>query len=186
MPAKLEASALFEFLGRVDRELTAPCTIFLIGGSAVSIIDPAHSTSDVDLLSPGSEEFDAAVARLRARGEPVLPVQVVGIAEAPEGLEQRAQRVALESATRLTVFVPERHDLAMMKLARGYEHDLQALEDIHRLQPFEVETLVARYHETEVAGPRRRFALALLDLIARLFGDDEANKHRPLLAKLAW
>ena len=64
---KFEASALFEFLGRVDRELAAPCIIFLIGGSAVSIIDPAHSTSDVDLLSPGSEEFDAAVARLRAR-----------------------------------------------------------------------------------------------------------------------
>jgi len=90
MPAKFEASALFEFLGRVDRELVAPSIIFLIGGSAVSIIDPAHSTSDVDLQA------------------------------------------------------------------------------------------------TEVVGPRRRFALALLDLIARLFGDDEANKHRPLLDKLAW
>jgi len=84
------------------------------------------------------------------------------------------------------VLVPERHDLAIMKLARGYEHDLQALEDIHRLRPFEVETLVARYQATEVVGPRRRFALALLDLIARLFGDDEANKHRRLLDKLAW
>ena len=73
MPAKFEASALFELLGRVDRELAAPSIIFLIGGSAVSIIDPAHSTSDVDLLSPGSVEFDAAVARLGARGEPVLP-----------------------------------------------------------------------------------------------------------------
>lgn len=45
MPAKFEASALFEFLGRVDRELAARSIIFLIGGSAVSIIDPAHSTS---------------------------------------------------------------------------------------------------------------------------------------------
>src|SRR3989442_5861474 len=184
MQAKFETSALFEFLGRVDRELAAPCIIFLIGGSAVSIIDPSHSTSDVDLLSPGSEEFDAAVARLRARGEPAL--QVVGIAEGPEGLEGRAQKVALEGTTQLTVLVPERHDLAIMKLARGYEHDLQALEDIHRLQPFDVETLVARYEATEVVGPRRRFALALLDLIARLFGDDEANKRRPLLDKLAW
>lgn len=186
MPARFEASALFEFLGRVDRELASPCTILLIGGSAVSIVDPAHSTSDVDVLSPGSEEFDAAVARLRARGESVLPVQVVGIAEAPEGFEERTQKIPLERAVRLTVLVPERHDLAMMKLARGYEHDLQALEDIHRLQPFEVETLVARYHQTEVTGPRRRFALALLDLIARLFGGAEANKHRALLDTLAW
>ena len=116
----------------------------------------------------------------------MLPIQVVGIAEGPEGLEKRAQKIALEGATQLTVLVPERHDLAIMKLARGYEHDLQALEDIHRLHPFEVETLVARYEATEVVGPRRRFALALLDLIARLFGDDEANKRRPLLDKLAW
>ena len=29
----------------------------------------------------------------------------------------------------------------MMKLARGYEHDLQALEDIHRIEPFDLETL---------------------------------------------
>ncbi len=56
MPARFEASALFEFLERVDRELAAPCTIVLIGGSAVSIVDPAHSTSDVDVPSPGSDE----------------------------------------------------------------------------------------------------------------------------------
>jgi hypothetical protein len=55
IPARFEASALFEFLGRVDRELAARSIIFLIGGSAVSIIDPAHSTSDLDLLSPGSK-----------------------------------------------------------------------------------------------------------------------------------
>src|SRR3954468_12085616 len=103
MPAKFEASALFEFLGRVDRELAAPSVIFLIGGSAVSIIDPAHSTSDVDLLSPGSREFDAAVARLVARGEHALPVQVVGIAEAPEGTDARARKVALGGLTQLTV-----------------------------------------------------------------------------------
>jgi hypothetical protein len=86
------------------------------------------------------------------------------------------------------VLVPERHDLAMTKLARGYEHDLrlQALEDIHRLQPFDPALLLARFGETEVVGPRRRFALALLDLFARLFGDDEAQRHAGILDGLAW
>src|SRR5216683_553985 len=77
MPAKFEASALFEFLGRVDRELAARSIIFGIRARSAS--------------------------------------------------------------------------------ARGYPP----------LQPFEVETLVARYQATEVVGPRRRFALALLDLVAR-------------------
>jgi hypothetical protein len=35
-------------------------------------------------------------------------------------------------------------------------------------------------------GPRRRFALALLDLIARLFGEEAAKNHRHLLDSLAW
>jgi hypothetical protein len=66
----------------------------------------------------------------------------------------------------------------MMKLSRGYEHDLQALEDIHRLQPFDLGTLVERFRETEVIGPRRRFALTFLDLVARLFGSEAAeNLH---------
>src|SRR4051812_39574189 len=110
MQTKFEAPALIDFLARVDHELDSPVTIFVIGGSAVSFIDPTHSTTDVDLLSPGSREFDAAVTRLRARGEPVLPVQIVGLAEGPEGLNERARRVALVGATHLTVFVPDRHD----------------------------------------------------------------------------
>jgi hypothetical protein len=41
-------------------------------GSAVSIIDPAHSTSDVDLLSPGSEEF---VRRRASQGQTFIVVK---------------------------------------------------------------------------------------------------------------
>src|SRR6266481_692803 len=42
----------------------------------------------------------------------------------------RIDQGASTGATQLTVLVPERRDLAIMKLARGYEHDLQALEEI--------------------------------------------------------
>jgi hypothetical protein len=73
-----------------------------------------------------------------------------------------------------------------MKLGRGYEHDFQALEDIHRKQPFSIEILEERFRITEVIGPRRRFALAFLDLIARLFGDAEAARRRTLLDGLTW
>ena len=186
MPDKFAASALFDFPKAVDRELNQSCTVLLIGGGAVAAIDPAHATTDVDLLSPGSREFDAAVERLQARAAPILPVQVVTIAEAPEGFVERALPIPIEGSSKLTVLVPERHDLAMMKLARGYEHDLRALEDIHRIEPFDLETLVARLQETDVVGPRRRFALAFLDLVARIFGEEEAKKLNPLLDGLPW
>ena len=180
MWTRFEASALFDFLLRVDRELRAPVEIVLVGGSAIATIDPTHATTDVDLLPPVSKEFDEAVQRLRSRGEPVLAVQITTVVDAPEGFEGRLQRISL-SLSSLTVLLPERHDLAMMKLSRGYEHDLEALEDIHRLQPFDVDTLVARFKDTEAIGPRRRFAVSFLDLIARLFGEERANGLRFLL-----
>ena len=177
---------LLTFLAAVNHELTQSCSVMLIGESAVGAIDPAHATTDVDLLSPGSRDFDAAVERLAARGVAVLPVQIVTVADAPEGFLERALRFPLQGTSKLVVLMPERHDLAIMKLARGYEHDLQALEDIHRLKPFELNILVERYRETEVIGPRRRFALAFLDLVSRLFGDEEAEKLNSLLDGLHW
>ena len=84
MWARFEASALFEFLRRVDGELSAPAEIVLVGGSAIATIDPTHTTSDVDLLSPGSRVFDDAVTRLRARGELVLPARLATGAVLPE------------------------------------------------------------------------------------------------------
>jgi hypothetical protein len=72
----------------------------------------------------------------------VLPFQVTTIVDAPEGFEERLERLSL-NLTSLTIFVPERHDLAMMKVARGYEHDLEALEDVHRLQPLGMDTLTS-------------------------------------------
>jgi hypothetical protein len=180
MWARFEASALFAFLLSVDKELRSPAEIVLVGGSAIAIIDPTHATTDLDLLPPGSREFDEAVQRLKARGEPVLPFQITTIVDAPEGFEERLQKVSL-NLTSLAVFVPERHDLAIMKVARGYEHDLQALEDVHRLQPFELDILVVRFKNTEAIGPRRRFAVSFLDLVARLYGDAQAEALRGLL-----
>jgi hypothetical protein len=46
--------------------------------------------------------------------------------------------------------------------------------------------LEERFKMTEVIGPRRRFALAFLDLIARLFGDETAASRKALLDGLAW
>lgn len=185
MLIRFEATELFDFLRRVDAELSEPTAVMLIGGSAIAVIDPSHSTTDIDLLSPGSIIFTEAVERLRARGEAVLPVQIVGLAELPENAMTRAHSFAA-GFDKLSILVLEQHDLAMSKLARGYEHDIEALETVHRVKPFILTTLLERFHETETIGPRRRFALALLDLIERLFGKEAAEEHRALLDNLHW
>lgn len=65
-----------------------------------------------------------------------------------EELETRLIRV-LPRLARLVVRVPEKHDLVLMKTVRGYEHDLQAAEEIHANSPLDLEILVSRFHEMD-------------------------------------
>lgn len=69
------------------------------------------------------------------------------------------------------VQVPEKHDLALMKVIRGYEHDLDGIEAIHRRSPLDLETLLQRYRDEmgAVVGDPRRLRGQLLALVGRLF-----------------
>jgi hypothetical protein len=67
--------------------------------------------------------------------------------------------------------VPEKHDLVLMKVVRGYEHDLEAIEGIHAHSPLRLETLVDRY-QTEmgsVIGSPTRLRGHFLTMVERLF-----------------
>ena len=44
------------------------------------------------------------------------------------------------------LWVPERHDILVMKALRASTHDLQVIEEMHRTQPFHLETIVERYN----------------------------------------
>ena len=65
-----------------------------------------------------------------------------------------------------------------MKVARGLEHDLEALEDVHARSPFDLETLIERYYDTrtQVTGLEGAFTLSFLSLVDRLFGPELAGK----------
>lgn len=64
-----------------------------------------------------------------------------------------------------------------MKAARALTHDLEAVEDIHRQRPLDLETLILRYDEarTQVTGSQEDFKIGFLALVGRLFGAKTAN-----------
>jgi len=72
---------------------------------------------------------------------------------------------------KLKIFVPEKHDLALMKVLRGDEHDLEAIEGIHRLSPLDADILVQRYvaEMGAVVGEPSRIRGNFLSMIERLF-----------------
>lgn len=164
-----------EFLRIVDSELASPCCVTLIGGSVISLLYHSdHVTSDIDHIPTSEESFLEAVERARRR----LPitVQPVGIFTAPYSYEGRRAPLKLDGLTKLTILVPERHDLAIMKIARGDAADLDAIEDIHRADKLSLDTLIERYHETldQVIGSIENFRISFLAAVARLFGEEVA------------
>jgi hypothetical protein len=91
---------------------------------------------------------DLAAAAQKARAATGLDVPILksGVADAPYEFESRLERV-LPALRKLTVLVPEKHDLVLMKAVRCYEYDLEAIAEIHAHGPLDLDTLVRRFEE---------------------------------------
>ncbi len=167
----------------LDARLTKSTDLVVIGGAAVALgWDEHHATPDVDLFNHPGLEFQAAVAA--CHGSPgAIPIATVGIASPPCDFEDRLTAVPLDGLRHLRVFIPEAHDLALMKIVRGEAHDFDAVEDMHRVAPLSLATLIARYHETRITliGPESRLKVSFLALAARLFGEACADALGPTL-----
>jgi hypothetical protein len=95
----------------------------------------------------------------------------------PYDYESRCTKLAIKGLKRLTILLPEVHDLAIMKAARALTHDLDAVEDIHRDRPLDLQTLIQRYYEarTQVTGSQEDFTIGFLALVERIFGAKAAK-----------
>jgi hypothetical protein len=144
-----------DFFRAIEAELNGACEIVLVGGGAVALrYKGSHATTDLDLWSVAEPRprkkaashvgFWDAVARAREKSPAPVPVQKATIAEPPYSFEDRLERLSIKGLKKLRVFVPEAHDLVLLKIARGEAHDLDAVEDIHRAAPLDLDTLVSR------------------------------------------
>jgi|SRR5215472_3206634 len=176
---------LERFLREVDRQLGSPAKIIVIGGAAIGMLySSEHSTTDIDVLGTPGRELSDAIERAKSVTGLAVPVSQVTIAEPPYDFEDRLQRYALEGLTRLEIWVPERHDLALMKTARGETPDLDAIVAIHRRQPLDLEVLIKRALDmrSTVMGPWSMFRLKFLAMIEAVFGsavEEQVDKRFP-------
>ena len=105
------------------------------------------------------------------------------MADAPCEFESRLERVRPD-LQKLTVLVPEKHDLVLMKALRCYEHDLEAIAQIHAHAPLDLDTLVRRYEdEMTPIGEPRRIRANFLVVVERLFPESVDTVERQLLEK---
>lgn len=173
MPKKPSADIL-RYLIRLDGFLTQPMKLVVIGGFAIALgWNDQHSTSDIDVI--GQLDPELLRAMREAGPEEATVIQSVTVSSQPLNFEDRLQPLVLPQLRYLQILLPEAHDLAVMKMARGLAHDLEGIEGIHKEQSLVLETLVERYHETDYVGRPSTFRLSLLATVSRLFGDAVAE-----------
>jgi len=91
-------------------------------------------------------------------------LQVVTIATVPYAYEDRLIRVAPDTFTHLRLFVLDPYDLALSKLTRNLEVDVEDVKHLARVTTFDLAVLQDRYREElrpYVSGPVERSDLTL-------------------------
>lgn len=185
---RLPSADLAAFLQLVDAELRSKGRILVIGGAAIALAygGARFLTSDIDVASSIGEDLREAVDAATQKSKRPVPMRFTEIVIAPYDFESRVVRI-LGDLGKLEVYVPERHDLAIMKMARGTEHDLAGIEEIHGGEtPLSRATILERFEETLpfYTGTPNDFKWALFSVLERLFPEDDYTPVRTRIEKL--
>ncbi len=159
---------LLTFLGEIDRRLQEPAVLEIVGGAAAILAYGAQTaTKDIDSFP----KLDPSVKHAAQDIAQPIPIDLATLTDPPYNYEDRLVRLELPFR-KLAVVVPDRHDLALMKVVRGYRHDIEVIQEIHGAQPLDLDILIERY-ETEMGQAvtdHRRLRLEFELLIEKLFG----------------
>jgi len=122
------AANLKSFLQRLGERYPGPATIYLLGGSALCLLGSPRVTLDVDytveVAPEGAARFRAVLAELAA--EMRLDLEDVPLAEfvpLPPGARER--RRAVGRFGQLAAYIFDPYSIALSKIARGFEADLE-------------------------------------------------------------
>jgi len=175
---------LVAFLREVDALLTRSGTARIIGGAVISLAHvPSYKTRDIDYVW-ADLEVDAAIRRVAAEHPELGYASRTGVYFVPDGYENRFETLAIPGLVHLRVVIPERHDLAIMKITRGIERDIEAVAAMHARDPFDLDTLVERYRGTWLTGEQRLADVGFRAALSSLFNDDTADEGMDILARL--
>ena len=159
---------ILRFLFEVDERLTKTAVLEIIGGAAALLAYGARqATKDIDSFAP----IDERVARAARKAEHRIPLDRAAVADPPYNYEDRLQTLDLPFR-RLVVLVPERHDLLLMKSVRSMRHDDEVIQEMHEAEPFDLDTIVARYKSEmgQVIGDHKILDQKIQLVVEKLFG----------------
>lgn len=159
---------ILRFLAEVDERLDGPVALEVIGGAAALLAYGARRpTKDIDSFVP----IDPKILRAASKVAHRVPLDQATVADPPYNYEDRREMLDLPLRN-LTIVVPERHDLFLMKAVRAMRNDDEVLQEMHEVDPFDLDTLVERYRDEmgQAIGDRRILNQKIELLLEKLFG----------------
>ena len=162
------------FLVEVDELLDEPVPMEIIGGAAALLAYGARSaTKDIDSFA----NIDERIGRAALLTAHKIPLDRASVADPPYNYEDRRQCLDLPFR-HLRVWVPERHDLLLMKAVRAARHDEEVIQEMHEAEPFDLEVIVKRYNEEmgQVIGDHRILDQKIQLILEKLFGPQSARR----------
>lgn len=128
--AKYASREIRTLLKAIDANLNKKFEIILIGGAAALLAYKAtRLTHDIDSFNNiGALKMAYEKAKQDTKLE--IPLSQAGVADAPYNFEERLVKYNKLKLKKLIIKIPEIHDFILMKTIRGYEHDLDVIEEI--------------------------------------------------------
>lgn len=166
------------FLQALDRHLDAPFRLDLIGEAvALLTLEAESGTIDIDVVID-VRPIEHAIQAAQEETGFAIPVNSVGVYDGPYHYEERVKRVPLKGAKKLQVYVPEKHDWALMKIVRLLGKDVEDILEVSETVGFNKKTFLKRFlnEMTHVIGRREDLVFNFLTMMSQLYGDEEADK----------
>ncbi|MCI0442847.1 DUF6036 family nucleotidyltransferase [bacterium] len=164
-------------LKSIDANLDKKFEIILIGGAAALLAYKAtRLTQDIDTFNKiGTLKY--AYNRAKQDTGPEIPLSQAGVADAPYNFEDRLVEYKKLKLKKLIIKIPEIHDFILMKTIRGYEHDLDVIEEISKRNKVSKEVLIARFESEmgHVIANKQMLLVNFAATLSRCFGEVAAK-----------
>ncbi|MCP4713618.1 MAG: hypothetical protein GY868_00760 [Deltaproteobacteria bacterium] len=174
---KYSAQEIKIFLKAIDKNLSQKAEVIIIGGTAAALAyKVSRYTQDIDTFTFNPEIERACPIASQETGF-TIPFGPAGVADAPYYYEDRLQPYKQLQLNKLKIFIPEIHDLILMKTVRCFEHDLDTITELCRKNSVSPEILIARFQEEmdHISLPGKKLALNVLAALEAGFGEKTAE-----------
>lgn len=172
---------LLKFFHAVDEELVSPSELILIGGASLTLAyNFTNTTVDIDTIEFITMEVTKAIEVARLKTKIDIKVSTTKVFAEISGMRGRFTIFEENNYKHLKIYIPEKHDLALLKCWRYQPRDVRDIINLHVSDPLDSNLLLDRFIRELLPfdpGDEQSTIDKYLAMIEELFGEEMAKQH---------